>query len=108
VQVGAEHGDDDVEVYLQFVGDAFFDAEEVGFVAGVPATEFGEGKEGADYDEGEGGVAACGAATGVGGFGFGWEVLAGAHFEGWKWLGWHVRKEIRRSKIKYVNGIKAQ
>lgn len=50
VEVGAEHGDDDVEVDLEFVGDAFFDGEEVGFVAGVPAAELGEGEEGADYD----------------------------------------------------------
>ena len=72
VQIGAEHGDDDVEVYLQVVGDAFFDAEEVGFVAGVPATEFGEGEHGGDYDEEEGRVAACGGATGVGWFCLGW------------------------------------
>ena len=41
VEVGTEHGDDNVEVYLEVVGDAFFDGEEVGFVAGVPAVEFG-------------------------------------------------------------------
>lgn len=48
VQVGTEHGDDDVEVDLQVVGDAFLDAEEVGFVAGIPAAELGEGEDGAD------------------------------------------------------------
>lgn len=72
VEVGAEHGNDYVEVYLKFVGDAFFDAEEVGLMAGGPATELGEGEEGGDYDEGEGGVTTSGASTGVGWFGFGW------------------------------------
>ena len=43
MEVGTEHGDDNVEVYLEVVGDAFFDGEEVGFAAGVPAAEFGEG-----------------------------------------------------------------
>lgn len=75
VQVRTEHGDDDVEVYLQFVGDAFFDAEEVRFVSGVPAAELGEGEDGADYDEEEGCVAAGGGAPGVGGFRFGWEGI---------------------------------
>ena len=72
VQVEAAHGDDDVEVDLQRVRDAFFHAEVVGFRAGVPVAEFGEGEEGGDEEEEEGGVAAgCGAA-GVGRFGFGW------------------------------------
>ena len=71
VQVGAEHRDDDVEVNLQVVGDAFLDAEEVLFVAGVPSAELGEGEEGADADEEEGCVAAGGGAPGVGGFRFG-------------------------------------
>ena len=73
VQVRTEHRDYDVEVYLQFVGDAFFDAEEVRFVPGVPAPELGEGEDGADYDEEEGCVAAGGGAPGVGGFRFGWK-----------------------------------
>ncbi len=58
MQVGTEHGDDNVEVYLEIVGDAFFDGEEVGFVAGVPAAEFGEGQNGGYYEEQEGCVAA--------------------------------------------------
>ena len=70
VQVAAFHGEDDVEVDLELVGDALFDAEEVGFVAMVPAEELGEGEEGGDYDEGEGSIAARGAAAGVGGLGF--------------------------------------
>ncbi len=70
VQVGAFHGEDDVEVDLEFVGNAFFDAEEVGFVAMVPAEELGEGEDGGDDDESEGGVAARGAAASVGGFCF--------------------------------------
>ena len=48
VQVGTEHRDHDVEVYLQVVGDAFLDAEEMGFMAGIPAAELGEGENGAD------------------------------------------------------------
>lgn len=48
VEVRTEHWDYDVEVYLQFVGDAFLDAEEVRFVAGVPAAELGEGENSAD------------------------------------------------------------
>ena len=72
VQVGTEHRDHDVEVDLQRVRDALFDAEEVRFAAGVPAAELGEGKDGADEDEEEGRVAAGGGAPGVGGFRFGW------------------------------------
>ena len=48
MQVGTEHRDYDVEVYLQFVGDAFLDAEEMGFVAGVPAAELSEGENDTD------------------------------------------------------------
>ena len=70
MEVPALHGEDYVEVYLEVVGDAFFDGEEVGFMAGVPAAELGEGEEDGDYNEDEGGVAACGATTGVCWFGF--------------------------------------
>lgn len=70
VEVGAFHGKDDVEVYLEFVRDAFFDAEEVCFVAMVPAEELGEGEDSGDYDESEGGVSAGGAAASIGGFCF--------------------------------------
>ena len=31
--------------------DAFLDAEEMGFVAGVPTAELGEGEDGADQDQ---------------------------------------------------------
>ena len=72
VEVGTEHWDDNVEVYLKVVGDAFFDGEEVSFVAGVPAAEFGEGQNGGYYEQQEGCVAARGAAAGVCWFGFGW------------------------------------
>ena len=58
MEVGTEHGNDNVEVYLEFVGDAFFDREEVGFMAGVPAAEFSEGQNGGYYKEQEGCVAA--------------------------------------------------
>ena len=48
VQVRTEHRHYDVEINLQFVGDALLDAEEVCFVAGIPAAELGEGEDGAD------------------------------------------------------------
>ena len=73
VQVGTEHRDHDVEVYLQVVGDAFLDAEEMGFMAGIPAAELGEGENGADEDKEQGCVAAGGGAPSVGGFGFSYE-----------------------------------
>lgn len=58
VEVGAEHRDYDVEVYLQVVGYALFNAEEMRFVAGIPAAQLGEGQHGADYDQEKGRVAA--------------------------------------------------
>ena len=70
VQVGTEHRDYDVEVDLQLVGDAFLDAEEVGFVTGIPAAELGEGQHRADEDQDEGCVAAGGGAPGICGLGF--------------------------------------
>ena len=75
VQVGTEHRDDDVKVDLQLMGDAFLDAEEVGFVAGIPAAELGEGQHRADEDQDEGRVAAGGGAPGIGGLGFSWERM---------------------------------
>ena len=51
VEVGTLHGHDNVKVYLEIVGDAFFDGEEVGFMAGVPSTEFGEGQNSGYYEE---------------------------------------------------------
>ena len=50
MEVVAEHGDDDVKVNLQLVGDTFFDGEEVGFMAVVPAEEFADGEEERDDD----------------------------------------------------------
>ena len=58
VEVGTEHGDDNVEVYLEVVGDAFFNGEEVGFVTGVPAAEFSEGQNSGYYEKQKGRVAA--------------------------------------------------
>ena len=58
MEVGTEHRDNNVEVYLEGVGDAFLDGEEVGFMAGVPAAEFGKGEDGGYYEEQEGRVAA--------------------------------------------------
>ena len=73
VEVVAEHGDDDVEVDLELVGDSLLDRKEVGFMAAVPAQEFADGEEEGEGDQEEGGVAAGGGATGIGRFGFGWE-----------------------------------
>ena len=70
MEIGTLHRNDDVEVYLQFVRDAFFDGEEVRLVAVVPAEELGEGEDGRYEDEEERGVASCGGATGVGWFCF--------------------------------------
>ena len=53
------HGDYGIEVYLQGLGDAFFDAELLSLVAGIPAAEFGEGEEGGEDDEEYCSVAAC-------------------------------------------------
>lgn len=72
MQIAAVHGNDDVEIDLHLVRDALFDGEEVGFMAAVPAEEFAEGEEEGDENKDEGGVAAGRAATGIGGFGFGW------------------------------------
>lgn len=45
VEVVAEHGDDDVKVDLELVGDSLFDGKEVGLMAAVPAQEFADGEE---------------------------------------------------------------
>ena len=73
VEIGTLHRDDNVEIDLQIVGDALFDGEEVGYVAGVPAAKFREGEDGGDDDESNSHVATPGGATGVGCFGFGCE-----------------------------------
>ena len=57
------------------MGDAFFDAEVLGFVPVVPAAEFREGKEEGDEGKEDGCIAAGGGALGVGCFGFGWGRL---------------------------------
>lgn len=75
VQVGAEHRDYDVKVDLQLVGDAFLDAEEMGFVTGIPSAELGKGQHRADEDQDEGCVAAGGGAPGICGLGFSWERI---------------------------------
>lgn len=72
VEVGAGHGDDDIQINLQVVRYAFFDGEEVRFMSTVPTAELGEGEAGGDYDEKERRVAPRGAAARVGGFGFGY------------------------------------
>ena len=57
------------------MGDALLNAEEVGFVAGIPAAELGEGQHRADEDQDEGCVAAGGGAPGIGGLGFSWQRM---------------------------------
>lgn len=68
VEVGAEHGNDYVQVDLQVVRHAFFDREQLRFMATVPSAEFGEGEIGGDDEEEERGVAPGGAPSGIGGF----------------------------------------
>lgn len=70
VQVAAEHGDHDIEVDLQVMRNPFFHAEQVGFMATVPATEFGEGEQEREEEEDQRCVATSRGAAGVGGFGF--------------------------------------
>lgn len=70
MQVGAGHGDHDIEVDLKFVRHAFFHAKQMGFMPAIPATEFGERKEERQEEQEQRCVATCGAAAGVGGFGF--------------------------------------
>ena len=45
VQVGTGHGDHNVEVDLEVVRHAFFNGEKLGFIAAVPAADFGKGKK---------------------------------------------------------------
>ena len=51
MQVRTEHWNYNVEIYLEFMRDAFLDAKEMGFVAGVPTAELGEREDGADKDQ---------------------------------------------------------
>jgi len=71
VQVGAAHGDDDVEVDLQVVRDALLDAEVVRLVALPPAVQLREGEEQADGQEEGGDLAAAAGGERIGRFGFG-------------------------------------
>jgi hypothetical protein len=53
MEVGAGHGDYDVEVKLEFVADAPLDAEVVILLPGPPGAEFGQREEGRQDEEGE-------------------------------------------------------
>lgn len=53
------------------MGDAFLDAEEVRFLARIPATKLGKGEKSGYYDDSDGCVPAGGAAASICGFGFG-------------------------------------
>lgn len=81
VQIGAGHGDHDIEVDLKLVRHAFFHAEQVRFMPAIPATELGERKEEREEEQEQRRVATCGAATGVGGFGFCWRSSAQVRFQ---------------------------
>ena len=63
------HRHDDVEIDLQGVGDALFNAKVLVFMAAVPLKELGDREESGDENEGEGCVATGRAATGIGWFG---------------------------------------
>ncbi|KAL8685207.1 MAG: hypothetical protein Q9218_007904, partial [Villophora microphyllina] len=54
VEVMAEHGDNDIEVDLQLMGDTLLNGEEVGFMAAIPAEKFTKGEEEGDEDQDEG------------------------------------------------------
>lgn len=66
VKVFATHCDNDVEVELQFVTNATFDAEVVGFSPCPPGAELGYGKESAEYQYEEGPLAAAAGGGRVG------------------------------------------
>jgi hypothetical protein len=53
MQVGAGHGDHDVKVELEFVGDASLNAEVVVFLPRPPGAEFGQREEGGKDEEGQ-------------------------------------------------------
>ena len=72
VQILALHGDDGVEVDLESLRDAFFDAELLRLGARVPPPKLAEGEEKAEERKDERGVPAGGSTARVGGFGFGW------------------------------------
>jgi hypothetical protein len=71
-QVGAAHGDDDVEVYLHVVGDALFDGEGLRRCAGEPARYLGPREVYACEDEGDGPCGGVATFYEVCLFRFGW------------------------------------
>lgn len=68
----AGHLHDHVEVELEFVRDALFDAELVALGAFEPCAEFGEGEDGADGEDKEGPLASATGGSCIGGFCFCW------------------------------------
>lgn len=74
-QVGAAHSDDDVEIYLHIVRNAFLDGEGLDGGASVPACDLGPGEVYACEDEGYGPCRGIAPLDEVGLFGFGCERL---------------------------------
>ena len=72
VQSVAGHLDDDVEVQLEVMGDALFNAEVVVFGAFEPGFKFGDGEDAANEEDKDGPLAASAGGSCVVGFGFGW------------------------------------
>lgn len=72
MKIGAGHGDYDIEVDLQVVGDAFLNGEGLRGSAGEPAGNFGPREVDTCEDEGDGPGGGVAAAGEVGFLGFGW------------------------------------
>lgn len=70
MQILASHGDHDVEVYLQLMRDASFNAKVMRFGARPPIAQLGDGEKSTENDESEGELAAASGALGIGGFSF--------------------------------------
>lgn len=76
VQVRAGHGDDQVQVDLQVVRDALFDAEGVRRRAGQPAAHLAAREEDGGEGEDDGPYAAAAGLGDVGLLGFRWSVVS--------------------------------
>ena len=70
VDILTAHGNHGIEIDLQRLGNAFLDAELLGFRTSIPATELRKCEEGGEKYEEDSGVATGGGAASIGGFGF--------------------------------------